>query len=1155
MSNYFSSIKKLNADLLVFINRYEKLDEKDPITNPLLKVLKKHVNALNTISMQHAARLNRHLTVFEKSFQKIYQRYKLDKENITNHLNTSLEVINSKYTKKVNLLNEEINKLKETSEKKLEEYTNDIGYFFITSNQQSEVFDDEYQENIKRYEYQISAAKETYNQSIKIHNIKLDGELKELNAIHKNSFKGFDANTDQLIERLNERILKCNEELKEVSDKLNNVRIQMKERLRQESVNLNNEIKVLVDEKNKSIVTARTKYSKSQSTSSMEKENKRQEYQIDGQKILKDFVYSITELDEYSSNYKTKYNKTIEDENRKYQYMLLDMYKKQNAELAEIIDKGMKINHDYDKYTKRLIKDKNKQYYKTKNHYQKIQDKQLLNYELLYQKEMENIRHNKTLLELDKNFSIKNINEKEQTDNKYYQELNSIYENDMNLLIQLANLKYNQKANLVKCQSRIRNKGFEKDLDISEANFQKKIEKIQTNINKFKFEIEGALELKKIVTDYENGKYKKNVNHLSVLTLLEIEKCKVLDQFNHRQYENNILNSQTNLEYSRKKLEIENQEFEVLTNIKIERVKATLQRDTVNAAFKIKEDQIYESEDKSIQNRNTLYELDSISHTVLYERFKLEMKIIHQILSTFISLVREMEIFSSKILKTFFKSISIRPEYLDIIKVFVFDFFKILCDYYSNLLNNLKDEECEIIYKRIEFEEGFKFKTYYKEITTNYDIDRNRLLTKKKSILDTLENYNNTMETFKSRVYNLQNQNNLIRQRKYSTHSSTQKEIYNKEISANKQKITDLKKKISDITKLKAILEKDDSSLDNELKVLEREFIIREDKIKQMQYNSAISFYDLRRNLSRYIEIASYKFKDLNSDTRILPIRFFNIQNSINGYNNKIHRFNSTIIKDLFKITHIFYSDTYKSIQKDKRLLLIKFKSDIDYIYSKTTHLIEDNRKEYDKKVSIHIQELKAIDTKYKNEEKRFASILQNNDKQYEDAIHDILKEKRESLSRFYVEYYAMCDNLEGIKYTYDIEMQNYENQFQMDKLNLTNHILSEKSDLANNLDNFIKAKEELINHLPAATKFQSQLLHKETRDLNAGLSQEIKNVRLKFNLERKNIQRNITSIQQSLEQSRLDNEIRHQKSIIKEKRNHANLLKRIENDLNVSTN
>ncbi len=1152
MGDYSSSIKKLNDELLIFINRYEVLDEKDPITNSLLKKLKKQINSLNTTSNQYVAGLEKQIKNFDVFFNQIIEQSKKQQAEINQHLDASLEVINAKYIKKINQLNDEINKFKITSENKLTELKQDIDFFIISSKQRENIFETEYEENIKRYDYQIASAKETYNQSIVSFNTELEKNTSALDNSYFGSLYTFDESTEQLIERLNEKIDKCNSELQEVSDKLTNVRNQMKEKFRQESVYLNDEIRVLLNEKNKTIINARTRYSKSQSTSAMEKENKRQEYQLEGQKILKDFVFNMTELDEYTNEYKSIHNQNVEKENRKYFYKILSLNKKQNTDVKRIIDNSIYKDVDLDKYTKHLIRAKNRIYYRMTNQLKRTQFKKLKNFELLYQKEMENTRNNKTLLDLDKTYSLKVLAEKEQSDNKYYQELNSIYENDMNLLIQISNMKYNQKANLVKCQSRIRNKGLEKDLDISEANFQKKIEMIQTSINKLKFEIDGAMELKKLVHQFEENNYLKKLNHLSVTTLLEIEKCKVLDQYNHRQYAHNVLNSKTNLIYSQKKLEIENQQFEALSNIKIDKVKNILQRDTINAAYKIKEDQIYEGEEKNVQNRNTQYELDSISHAVLYERFKAEIKAIHQIVSTFILLVQEIEGFSVKFLAIFFNSISIRPQYFDIIQVFVTDFLKIITDYYSNLVSNLNEHECEVIYKRIEFEEKFKFKTYYNDLLKSYESDRKRLLTKQKSISDTLDNYTKTVETFKSRIYNLENQNNLIRQKIYSKQTKQQKENIYKEYLNNKQKITDFKKKIDDILKFKDILERDNKTLSNELRILDKEYNNRVDEIKKMQYNSAISFYDLRRNLSKYSLDIIQRVNLLMIKSQVPPFKYFNYQSVISGFKNRFNNFNSEIIRGIYDIIHEFYKDTSEAIERDKRLLLIKFKHDIEHIHNKASNLIEENKKEYDKKVSGYIQELKNLDSKYASEDKKYSFLIKENDEQYNTEVKQILDNKKQSLARFYIEFYAMCENLEGIIANYNQEMKELETKFKNDKANLTKHIINEKNNISNSLDSFIKAKEELINHLPAATKFQSQMLNKETREINAGIENEIKNAKLKFNLERKSIQKNISNIQATLEQTLMENEVKHQKDIIKEKKNHVIQLKHLEKNIKI---
>lgn len=1152
MSDYSSSIKKLNDDLLAFINRYEVLDEKDPITNALLKKLKKLINSLNTTSNQYVAGLDKQLKSFDTFFNQIIEQCKNQQTEINQHLNASLEVINNKYIKKINQLNDEINKFKFSSESKLTELKQDIDFFIISSRQRESIFETEYEENIKRYEYQIAAAKETYNQSIVSYNTQLEKSTSELSSSYSGLLHSFDESTEQLIERLNEKIEKCNQEFQEVSDKLTNVRNQMKEKFRQESIYLNDEIRVLMNEKNKTIINARTRYSKSQSTSAMEKENKRQEYQLESQKILKDFVYNMTELDEYTGKYKTMHNQNVEREKRKYFYKMLTLHERQNNEIQRIAENGLYSNMELDKYSKRLMRIKNRMYYKLNNQVKHAQFKQLKNFELLYQKEMENTRNNKALLDLDKTYSLKVLAEKEQSDNKYYQELNNIYENDMNLLIQISNMKYNQKANLVKCQSRIRNKGLEKDLDISEANFQKKLEMIQTSINKLKFEIDGAVELKKLVHQYEEDKYLKQMNHLSVTTLLEIEKCKVLDQYNHRQYAHNVLNSKTNLIYSKKKLEIENQQFEALSNIKIDQVKNILQRDTINAAYKIREDQIYEAEDKSIQNRNTQYELDSINHTVLCERFKAEIKIIHQIVSTFILLVREIEVFTAKILSVFFNSIHIRPQYFDVILVFISDFFKIVKEYYANLVSNLNEHECEVIYKRIEFEERFKFKSYYNDLLTTYENDRKRLLTKQKSIADTLENYSKTVDTFKSRIYNLENQNNLIKQKIFSKQPRQQREANYKELQGNRQKMNDLKKKIEDISRFKEILEKDYKTLSNDLWVLDKEYSNRVDEIKKMQYNSAISFYDLRRSLSKYSPEIISRMNLFMAKSQVQPIKYYNYSMIITTFKNRFNNLNSEIIQGIYTIIHEFYQDTSKAIERDKRLLLIKFKHDIEHIHTKSSNLIEENKKEYDKKVAVYIQELKNLDVQYTAEEKRYALMLKENDLQYNTEVKQILEDKKQSLARFYTEFYAMCDNLEGIISNYKQESHELENKFQSDKLSLTKHILNEKNAITESLDSFIKAKEELINHLPAATKYQSQQLHKETREINAGIENEIKNAKLKFNIERKAIQKNISNIQATLEQTLMENEVKHQKNIIKEKKNHTIQLRHLEKNIKI---
>lgn len=1154
MGDYSSSIKKLNDELLAFINRYEILDDKDPITNQVLKRFKKQINSHNTTSNQFVDILSKHQKNFDESYKSIYAHHDIEINKINALLDYSLEVINDKYVKKINHLKEEISKIKKDRERKIYELNQDIEFFFISSDQRASIFESEYEENVRRFDYQIQNAKETYNQSIDDHNIMLETNLEALKLEHEEALKSFDESTAGIIDRLNLQMEKTKLELDEVTNKLMHVRTQSKEKMRQESVMLNEQIHEILTDKNKSVVNARERYTKALNDSSNEKEKKRQDYQTSSQKILKDFVFNMTSLDEYLNNYKTNYNKAIDDEKRKLQYKLLELYKKEENDIKNILANGLSINDDYDKYTKKLIKNRNKEYHKLANQYKGQQDKQLINYEMLYEKELEQSRCNKTIMDIERSHSLKIINEKEQSDNKYYQELSNVYENDMNYIIKVSNMKYNQKANMLKCQSRIRLKGYEKDLDISEANFQKKIEMIRSSLEKLELEKKGALDLNVLVHKHENDQYNSKINNLSVNTLLEIEKCKLLDQYNLRQYQQNILNTKTNLLYSKKKLEIENQQFETLTKITMKKIKNELQRDLISTAYKIREEQILEDLDKKIQNRNSQYAIDSKNHNALYERFKGEIRTIHQILSTFVLLIKDAEAFITRLLSTFLNSVSVRPEYMNIIRIFINDFLNIVLDYFKNLVIDLNENESRVINRRLDFEEKFKFKVYYNDLVQNYENDRKKLLAKRKSINDTLDNYVKTVDSFKNRIYNIENQNNLIKG-KILTHTGdkNQKNTLIAELNNNKLRINDFQKKIDDINGFKEILEKDNKQIINDLKDIDNEYNKRVNEIKKMQYNSAISYYTLRNDITKATSIIIDRAESLIEEIQDNPINYYNLNGTINYYRNKLNKFNTSICKNLYNIINIFNEKTSKAIKKEKSLLIFKFKNDIDHIHNKARIQLDNNQYEFDKKISAQMLEYRHLEAEYNEKEKYFNQMLKDNDTQYNIDVNEILDNKKKSLTRFYNEFNAMCENTSGINTTFNHEMHDLKQIFQQNKVALSKNVVNESNIISNNLEEFIKAKDEIINHLPQATKFQFQQLNKETREINSQIEADLRNEKMLFNTERRNIQKNITRIQEALNQTLVENEIEYQRDIIKEKKNHAIQIKHIENNYKFS--
>lgn len=1146
MSNYSIAIKNFNTDLLEFLHKYEIIDDKDPITNDLLKKLKKLINSLNTISNQHNLVLSKQVDLFDEGFARIMDEYKNKEKIINERLANAIQIINRKYKDKINLLNSEINKLKMHNADKIYELEQDIEYFIISSKQREEIFEQEYEDNVKRYDYQISAAKESYNQNIDASNAKLIKKKVAVDEAYALLLHDYDEETERMLKTLNDKIESLTVELNTVTYELETFRTKMKEKFRQESILLNDEIRLLIDSRNNNIVNARARYNKSLNDSAIEKENKRQEYQQESQRIQKDFVYNITQIDEQANENKKAHTAYIENKTRALEYQLFDIHKEKEREILQILDSSSSTEDDLNKNIKSQIKHKNKQYFKARNQKIQMHDQEIKYLNKNYNISLEKNRNNKALLDLDRMYSLKVFTEKEQRDNKYYQELSNIYENDSNLLIKIANMKYNQKANLVKCQSRIRIKELEKEQEITEADYQKKIEKIQTKINALKLEIDGALKLKNSVVQYEKTNYDNKTNNLTVNTLLEIEKSRLLNQYNHRQYEINVLNSRTNLMFSKRKLQIENEQFEAISKIKIEQLNSALARDIINAAYKIKEEQLFEAEDKQVQNRNNQYDLDSINHTVLHKRFNGEIRLIHQILSTFVLLITELDEFITKVLTMFFNSIKVRPEYVNIIRTFIIDFYKIINDYYSDLLISLYTQEEAVINDRIEFEEKFKFKSFYNDILANYEAERKRLISKQKSIADTSENYSKTIEMFKSRIYNLDNQNNAIKQRIKNPYLKDDRPSLQNEYKANKQKKMDFEQKINDIMRLKNILLEDNKAINNDLKALETDYTKRINEIKKMQFNNAHAFFNLKKELEKYTTSIATKYKISFFADKAMQIKYYDLDGMIANYQKRFSTNNVNLFTTLYKIVDEFNEKACEAISKDKKLLLLKMKNDISHIHEQTSLLIDENRKEYDKKVEQYIAELEALHVKEDNTEKKFNDILLDNEESYNDDVKEILKEKKESQNKFYREFYAMCDNLEDININYSHEKNDLTSSFDINKLTLANDISNEKKALSERLVNFIKDKNEFINQLPQAIKFQTTQLNKETKDLNSQIEIDLKNEKTNFNLERKNIMKNISLIDSTLSQTLVTLEDKHQVDILKEKRNHNSNLKHI---------
>ena len=106
MNDFSNSIKKINDQLLAFINRYEIVDDKDPLSTSILKKLKKQINSFNSASNQYVIKLERQYVLFVDAFKCALKIHDAKQEKIIGRTNESIDVINEKYIEKVNNQNE-----------------------------------------------------------------------------------------------------------------------------------------------------------------------------------------------------------------------------------------------------------------------------------------------------------------------------------------------------------------------------------------------------------------------------------------------------------------------------------------------------------------------------------------------------------------------------------------------------------------------------------------------------------------------------------------------------------------------------------------------------------------------------------------------------------------------------------------------------------------------------------------------------------------------------------------------------------------------------------------------------------------------------------------------------------------------------------------
>ena len=139
--------------------------------------------------------------------------------------------------------------------------------------------------------------------------------------------------------------------------------------------------------------------------------------------------------------------------------------------------------------------------------------------------------------------------------------------------------------------------------------------------------------------------------------------------------------------------------------------------------------------------------------------------------------------------------------------------------------------------------------------------------------------------------------------------------------------------------------------------------------------------------------------------------------------------------------------------------------------------------------------------------------------------------------NQFFASYYALDDNYQKIMLYHQNLNTSKENEFKKDKDSIQKEKMHQINVLNTKLKHSIKTKNEEIEHLPIAFKFNSKMLNKETKKKNIQLHEDMKLAKNEYNMQNKHIEKNIKSLKAHLTQDKFQNEINQKRSIAKEKK------------------
>ena len=1131
MSNYNEKLEQMVVSLNDFIKVYENTANNEPFSYKILNTLKQHIVNYEKKLSEVLEKSFFYIEDYNKDYEEVRNTFTEKQKILSQKLKHDAKEIKQKYQVKYDALKDEI------KEKELEIHFEentilmDIDFFILANEQNLDLYVKEYEENIAKFNYQIQIAQDAYENNTMHFNNLLENDLKELDNKHMYALMQNDKDSERIISHYQKKVYDLNEILDSKMQDFKNYQNNYKGKRRTESIELNDTIRALMDIRNEKNLYAKRNYNRQQAEAQEDKEIKQQEYQLDSQKLSKEFVINMGRLDEKARKLKETLEANLDYENRTLQYRLLELTKEQEIELKKALTK---------KRNKLLIQNINRSFYRYKEIERKNTEKSIKYLTDVYSKNVEIINYQKKLLDIDRSYDIKTIIEHEAYENKKFQEINNNYEIDMVLSIQLNNLDFNKSSNEMRLNNTLKTLRDERNYDEIDALHQIEVEKLAYQIRSLRYEIQSFEEVQQRLHKNEDDKYNTTYNYKTVNTVLEIEKYKVLNTLNHSMYDLNIKSTQSNLDNAKKSNELKNKEYEFKNKSRINRNKMVLNCERALVKYQIECFKKEESLELSILNRNYFYQLDSLGHEFLSNKFILEYKYIMQEFSTLTKIFKQTNTLLTKCINSILNSIQYRPEYASFIWKFMEEFFQLFSATYKDYLLIHNDRLDSLINERLDLEKETKYRGFYKNIESKYKSDLFELNNNKNKLARDFQINDNNLDRNKSTLYALEN-DILIKRKQLQKHKD-QRIIDSLNETHNLHKQLDAEN--IKLTKKNNSLQKEINQINQQINQITFSYKRQQDDIRRMQLTNSKSYNDLEKGFD----------KQLTTSTQMIINKMnFDKSYELTDYE-KIIKEKTNIfilaIKDFlmsgYDLINNFRKNEQDAILKSANILKNGYLTDLEEINqeakvekasAKAIYMREDGQRSDDiKKFDSDVQNTLA---KIKDE------ILKHEDSMKKSTI-DFQKEKDFINHTFYSEYYAVCANQNDIRNKHENDLVLLDTQYEKAREEIFEKFKKYKEDIKISLHEYIQSRNEIIHRLPVAAKAQEKTIKDSALNSKLELNQTYSTVKIKNQTSKKEVEKNIDLIRNAFLSKQVEIQKEYKINRVREKREHLRQMRRI---------